>query len=134
MSDCLFCKIADGEQTADVVYTDDDLVAFRDINPQAPTHILIIPRRHITTLNDIVDADSELLGRMNLAATELARREGITDAGFRTVFNCNEGGAVGLAHSSASSRRAPFHLAAGIKRSVALLEDSPVSRNASRAI
>lgn len=87
--DCLFCKIADGKIPADKVFEDDFCIAFRDINPQAPTHILIIPRRHIATINDLEPQDSELIGRILLVAKELAQKEGIAEDGYRTVFNCN---------------------------------------------
>jgi len=89
MSDCLFCKIISGEIPTDLVYEDKNVVAFRDINPQAPTHILIIPREHIKTLNDINQNHGELLGAMQLTASLLAKEEGIYEEGFRTVFNCN---------------------------------------------
>ncbi|SVA17457.1 uncharacterized protein METZ01_LOCUS70311 [marine metagenome] len=89
MSDCLFCKIISGEIPTDLVYEDKNVVAFRDINPQAPTHILIIPREHIKTLNDINQNHGELLGAMQLTASYLAKEEGIYEEGFRTVFNCN---------------------------------------------
>jgi histidine triad (HIT) family protein len=89
MSDCLFCKIISGEIPTDLVYEDKNVVALRDINPQAPTHILIIPREHIETLNDINQGHGELLGVMQLTASYLAKEEGINEEGFRTVFNCN---------------------------------------------
>jgi histidine triad (HIT) family protein len=89
MSDCLFCKIVSGEIKADVVYEDDQVLAFRDTNPQAPTHVLVVPKRHIATLNDLSAADAELVGRLYLAAQQVARDEGIDAAGYRTVINCN---------------------------------------------
>ena len=89
MSNCLFCKIVSGEISTDFVYKDENVIAFRDINPQAPTHILIIPREHIETLNDIEQSHVELLGAMQLTASYLAKEEGINEKGFRTVFNCN---------------------------------------------
>ena len=89
MSDCLFCKIVSGEIPTAFVYKDENVIAFRDINPQAPTHILIIPREHIETLNDIDQSHVELLGAMQLTASYLAKEEGINEKGFRTVFNCN---------------------------------------------
>ncbi|MBB1075419.1 histidine triad nucleotide-binding protein [Rhodoferax sp. 4810] len=89
MSDTIFGKIAAGEMAADVVYEDDDVVAFRDIHPQAPVHILIIPRRSIPTLNDVNDNDAELMGKLLLTAARIAAQEGIADAGYRTVINCN---------------------------------------------
>lgn len=85
--DCLFCRIVRGEIPATVVHKDDHVVAFRDINPQAPVHVVIVPREHVASLNDATDA--EMLGRLSLAASEIARREGIADAGYRTVVNTN---------------------------------------------
>jgi len=89
MSDTLFGKIAAGEIPADIVYEDDEVVAFRDIGPQAPTHILVIPRKPIATINDLEPGDAELVGKLFLAAKEIAAAEGIADAGYRTVINCN---------------------------------------------
>jgi histidine triad (HIT) family protein len=89
MTHCIFCRIASGEIPANVVYEDEHVVAFRDLNPQAPTHVLVVPRRHIATLNDVGEADAELIGRMYLAAQAVAARDGIAEPGYRTVFNCN---------------------------------------------
>lgn len=86
---CLFCKIASGEIDADIVFESKDVLAFRDINPQAPTHALIIPRQHISTLNDLLPSHAETIGQLYLAARDLAAREGIDDDGYRTVMNCN---------------------------------------------
>ena len=85
--DCLFCRIVRGEIPATVVHKDDHVVAFRDINPQAPVHVVIVPREHVASLNDATDA--EMLGRLSLAASDIARREGIADSGYRTVVNTN---------------------------------------------
>lgn len=89
-TDCLFCKIAGGEIPADIVYESDDVVAFRDINPQAPTHVLIIPRRHIATINDIQSGDEDAVGRLFLAAKQIAADEGFAEPGYRVAMNCNE--------------------------------------------
>jgi histidine triad (HIT) family protein len=89
MSDCLFCKFVSGEIVPQTVYEDDDVLAFRDINPQAPTHVLIIPKKHIPTLNDLTPDDAELIGKLYLAAGKIAKEEGL-DAGYRTIINCNE--------------------------------------------
>ena len=86
---CLFCKIIAGDIPADVVFESDDVVAFRDINPQAPTHVVIIPKRHISTINDLAESDTDVLGRLYLAAKEIATKEGISEPGYRTVMNCN---------------------------------------------
>ena len=89
MSNCIFCKIASGEIPSDVVYQDEHVVGFRDLNPQAPTHVLVVPRRHIATLNDLTEADAEVVARMCLAAKAIAAADGIAERGYRTVFNCN---------------------------------------------
>jgi histidine triad (HIT) family protein len=88
--DCLFCKILAGEIPADIIFESDDVIAFRDINPQAPTHALIIPRRHVATINDLEDGDETLVGDLFLAARKIAADEGIADAGYRVAMNCNE--------------------------------------------
>ena len=89
MTDCLFCKIIAGEIPGHFVYQDDQLVAIKDINPQAPLHVLIVPRRHIATLNDLSPADDALVGSMFRAAAALAKEHGYADRGYRTVFNTN---------------------------------------------
>jgi len=89
MTNCIFCKIAAKEMKSTVVYEDEEVFAFRDINPQAPTHILVIPKKHIPTLNDLESSDQALIGKMFLAAKEIAKNEGISESGYRTVFNCN---------------------------------------------
>ena len=98
MEDCIFCKIAAGEIPADKIYEDDTVVAFRDLSPQAPTHVLVIPRKHIATLNDLQPEDEAILGRMYGAAREIAVREGVAEPGYRTVVNCNEGGGQAVFH------------------------------------
>ena len=99
MTNCIFCKIARGEIPSSVVYEDEHVVGFRDLNPQAPTHVLVVPRRHIATLNDLTDSDAEVVGRMYLAAKAVAEADGIAERGYRTVFNCN-----------ADAGQAVFHL------------------------
>jgi histidine triad (HIT) family protein len=89
MNDCLFCKIVAGSIPAALVYQDDAVVAFKDINPQAPLHVLIVPRKHIATLNDLAPADDALVGSMFRAAAALAREHGYDARGYRTVFNTN---------------------------------------------
>jgi histidine triad (HIT) family protein len=89
MSDCLFCRIIAGKIPAQTVFEDGDLVVLKDINPQAPLHVLIIPRKHIATLNDLTGADDALIGSMFRRAAVLAREHGYSDRGYRTVFNCN---------------------------------------------
>ena len=87
--DCLFCKIIAGDIPADVVFESDEVIAFRDINPQAPTHAVIIPKRHISTINDLAESDTDTVGELYLAAKEIAATEGIAEPGYRTVMNCN---------------------------------------------
>ena len=87
--ECIFCKILNGEIPAEFTYQDNEIAAFRDINPQAPTHILIIPRKHIERISDICEENSNLVGKMVLVAKKLAQDEGITKSGFRLVFNNN---------------------------------------------
>ncbi len=89
MSDCIFCKMVSGEIQPDKVLETEDVLAFRDLNPQASTHVLVIPKRHISTLNDLEEGDAELIGKLYLAAKEVARREGLSEPGYRTVMNCN---------------------------------------------
>ena len=96
--DCLFCKIVNGEIPAELVYESDTAVAFRDINPQAPTHCLVIPRKHISTINDIDPGDEQVVGSLYTAAREIAAQEGIADAGYRAVMNCNEGAGQSVFH------------------------------------
>jgi len=87
MSDCIFCQIAQHQKKADIIYEDDDVVAFRDIHPQAPIHILLIPKEHIPTIEE---AAPEILGKLISKATELAKKEGISEKGYRTVINCRD--------------------------------------------
>ncbi|MEJ2347102.1 MAG: histidine triad nucleotide-binding protein [Gammaproteobacteria bacterium] len=89
MADCLFCKMVRGEIDPDVVYRDEHVLAFRDINPQAPMHVLVVPREHIATINDLDEEHRELVGRMYLAAKTIAEQEGLAERGYRTVMNCN---------------------------------------------
>lgn len=86
---CLFCNIVEGKIPADIVYQDDDILAFRDINPQAPTHILCIPREHISTTNDLSTEDEAVTGRLILTASKLAKQLGFAEDGYRLVMNCN---------------------------------------------
>jgi len=89
MADCLFCKIARREIPASVVYEDERVLAFNDINPQAPTHLLIIPKRHIATLNDLSTEDDRLVGELVRRAAAIAAERGLAAGGYRTVFNTN---------------------------------------------
>ena len=96
--DCLFCKIVQGTIPADIVYQNDHVVAFSDINPQAPQHKLIIPRKHIATLNDLVAEDTVVIGHMTLAAKHLAKELGVDEEGYRLVMNCNAGAGQTVFH------------------------------------
>lgn len=98
MSDCLFCKINNGDIPAEILYQDDDVTAFRDISAQAPTHFLVIPKKHISTLNELEQGDAELMGKLFLAAKKVAADEGIADDGFRSVINCNNDGGQTVFH------------------------------------
>jgi len=90
MSDCLFCKIIAGDIPSDKVYEDDHVFAFRDINPVAPLHILIIPKKHIAMINDVEDADAITMGRLFVAAKNITKELGVAEDGYRTVMNCGE--------------------------------------------
>ncbi|HET6586908.1 MAG TPA: histidine triad nucleotide-binding protein [Oleiagrimonas sp.] len=98
MPDTIFAKIIRGEIPADIVYEDEHVVAFTDVNPQAPTHVLFIPREPIPTLNDATPEQAELLGRLLLAAAAYARKQGLAEKGYRVVLNCNEDGGQTVYH------------------------------------
>jgi histidine triad (HIT) family protein len=88
-TDCLFCKMVAGTIKPDKVHEDDEILAFRDIHPQAPVHVLVVPKQHIATLNDLTPAQAALVGRLFLVAQQVARQSGIAESGYRTVMNCN---------------------------------------------
>jgi len=96
--DCLFCKIVDGDIPSSKVFENDNIYAFNDINPQAPIHILIIPKKHIATLNDLNNNQKDLAGEMILTAKYLAQKNGFAEKGYRTVFNCNAQGGQDVYH------------------------------------
>jgi histidine triad (HIT) family protein len=96
--DCLFCRILSGDIPAEIIHESDTAIAFRDINPQAPTHVLIIPRRHIATINDLEPGDEPVIGSLYLAAKQIAAEEGLADDGYRVVMNCNEGAGQSVFH------------------------------------
>lgn len=98
MSDCLFCKIREGEIPAEIVFENEAVLAFRDVNPQAPTHILIIPRKHIATTNELAPEDEVIMGALFTAARTIAEEEGISDDGYRMVVNCNQGAGQTVFH------------------------------------
>ncbi|MFT4799344.1 MAG: histidine triad (HIT) family protein [Candidatus Azotimanducaceae bacterium] len=96
--DCLFCKISTGDIPADRIYEDDKVIAFSDINPQAPFHALVIPREHIATINDLTTDNSELLAHMILTAKTIADDNGFSEPGYRLIMNCNEQGGQTVYH------------------------------------
>lgn len=98
MPDCIFCKIIRGEMKAEIVYEDEHVLAFRDINPQAPTHLLIIPREHITSINHLENDHESTVGKLFLSAKALAAQEGIEESGYRVVMNCGEGAGQTVFH------------------------------------
>jgi histidine triad (HIT) family protein len=98
MSDCLFCKMVSGEIQPDVVYEDEDVLAFRDVNPQAPVHVLVIPKVHIATTNDLDADNAGVVGRLYLAAKQIAADENIAEPGYRMVMNCNPGAGQSVYH------------------------------------
>mgnify|MGYP002868887325 CR=1 FL=1 len=106
MEDCLFCKIVKGEIPSSKVYEDDDVLAFRDIKPAAPIHILIIPKKHITKLTDLKPEDEALIGKIYSTINKIAVQEGFAEDGFRVIANCGENGGQEVMHLH-------YHLMAG---------------------
>lgn len=96
--ECIFCKIAAGEVPSDILYRDEEIVAFRDIEPVAPTHVLLIPRKHIASLTELSDQDLPMMARMVKVANDLARKEGISDRGYRLVMNSGKEGTQLVQH------------------------------------
>jgi histidine triad (HIT) family protein len=96
--DCLFCKIANKQISSNIVYEDSDVTAFTDVSPKAPVHILIIPKRHISTVLDLKDEDMELIGRLYIIAGKIARDRKIDQDGFRLVMNCNKNAGQSVFH------------------------------------
>ena len=118
MTDCLFCKIANREIPASVVYEDERVVAFNDINPQAPTHVLVIPKRHIASLNEISVEDDQIVGELVRRAAAIARERGLAPGGFRTVFNTNRDAGQTVFHVH-------LHLLGGRSMTATGLDSSP---------
>ena len=108
MAETIFNKIIRKEIPAQIVFENDEILAFRDVSPQAPLHVLIIPKKTISTLNDATDADVLLIGKIVLAAAEIAKKEGISENGYRLVMNCNQDGGQSVYHLH-------FHLLGGRK-------------------
>ena len=98
MTDCLFCKMVAGDIQPDVVFEDDEVLAFRDVNPQAPLHVLVIPKTHIATANELTAETAGVLGKMYLAAKQIAADEGVAEPGYRMVMNCNAGAGQSVFH------------------------------------
>ena len=98
MDDCLFCKMVSREIPSNIVFENDSVLAFRDIDPKAPTHILVIPKKHIQSINELGPDDQSLAGEILLAAKTIAKAEGIETSGFRTVFNTNDDGGQTVFH------------------------------------
>jgi len=103
---CIFCKIIAGKIPGDILHSDDRVVAFRDISPQAPTHVLVMPRQHIPAVTDVGEQQGELMGHLFQVANDLARKEGIAERGFRLAVNCGEEGGQYVPHLH-------FHLIGG---------------------
>lgn len=97
-TDCLFCRIADGDIPAEVIRSDPDVVAFRDIHPQAPTHVLVIPRKHIPSVRELTSEDAHLMGKLFLMAQEIGEDEGVSDGGYRLVVNAGAGAGQTVFH------------------------------------
>jgi histidine triad (HIT) family protein len=97
-NECLFCKIIEGKIPSTKVYEDTLCYAFEDINPQAPTHVQIIPRKHVATLNELVAEDEPMVGHLVTVAAQIARERGIAESGYRSVFNCNRGAGQSVFH------------------------------------
>lgn len=106
MAECIFCKIISGEIPGDIVYQDNQIVAIKDIDPKAPIHILIVPRKHIPSLNDLDEGDSDLMGHIFMVAATLAKDKGIAEKGYRIVNNCGVEGGQTVEHIH-------FHLLGG---------------------
>lgn len=108
MNDCLFCKIIKGDIPSTKVYEDEEILAFRDINPVAPVHVLIIPKKHITSLVELKPEDEAVVGKIYTAINKIAKQEGILEKGFRVIVNCGEDGGQEVKHLH-------FHLLGGKK-------------------
>ncbi len=97
MTDCLFCKIEQGDIPSDKVYEDEDVIVFKDLYPKADVHLLIVPRKHIVSLNELLPEDQELMGKMMLLLPKLAKQQGLNE-GFRTIINTGKGGGQEIFH------------------------------------
>lgn len=113
MEDCIFCKIIKGEIPSNKVYEDEEILAFRDINPLAPVHILVIPKKHIEYLTDVKEEDEVLIGKIYTVINKIAKQEGISEKGFRAVVNCGDDGMQEVKHLH-------FHVLGGKKLGINL--------------
>lgn len=111
MEDCIFCKIIKREIPSSIVYEDSEIIAFRDVNPQAPVHILVIPKKHISSLVDLKEEDELLVGKIYTVINKIAKQEGIDEKGFRVIVNCGENGGQEVKHLH-------FHILGGKKLGV----------------
>jgi histidine triad (HIT) family protein len=96
--DCIFCRIAQGQTETEMLYQSDTLVVFKDINPHAPVHLLLVPRKHIRSVNDLADADREILAELILVAKEMAKEQGIDKSGYKLLYNVEKGGGQLIFH------------------------------------
>lgn len=98
MEDCIFCKILKGEIPCDKIYEDDRVLSFKDISPEAPVHVLIIPKKHISSINDLKEEDEDLIGYIYTVAAKIAKQLGVEEKGYRIVSNCGEDGGQTVPH------------------------------------
>ncbi len=108
MNDCIFCKIINKEIPSNIVYEDEEILAFRDINPQTPVHVLVIPKKHITSLAELTPEDEAIVGKIYTVINKIAKQEGILERGFRVIVNCGEDGGQEVKHLH-------FHILGGKK-------------------
>ena len=115
MNDCIFCKIINKEISSNIVYEDEEVLAFRDINPVAPIHILVIPKKHISSLAELKEDDEVLVGKIYTVINKVAKQEGILEKGFRVIVNCGEDGGQEVKHLH-------FHILGGKKLGTKICE------------
>lgn len=97
-NDCLFCKIASGQMDTEFLYENDNLVVFRDINPHAPVHLLLVPKRHIRSINDLTEGDNAILAELTMVGKEMAKKEGVDKSGYKLLYNVEKGGGQVIFH------------------------------------
>ena len=95
---CIFCKIVAGEIPADILYQDDDVMCFRDVAPQAPTHLLVIPKKHIGSIVELEQSDTDIAGKILVTATKMAKQDGVSESGYRVAMNCGDEGGQTVGH------------------------------------